>query len=280
MEKIKITLKPLLISAVIFVLSVTFAVAMGLSLRGCDSTPPVPDKKYSTKDYTYMIDISEFEDILNTTDEKYLMLVNKKNPLGETYEPEGIESVNPIGTQGDGYTLYGKTVELETATAAAARALIDEMRAQGFDEIFITSGYRSYDRQKSLFDNYVYDEWLKDNTLTLEQCEAKVLEYSAYPGTSEHQSGLCVDFITLDMKTDLVNYSEENTKGGVGFAETQEFEWLKENAHKFGFILRYHDGKQDITGYAYESWHYRFVGIDAATKIYNSGLTLEEWLGK
>ena len=146
--------------------------------------------------------------------------------------------------------------------------------------IFITSGYRSYARQKSLFDNYVYEEWLKDNSLTQSQLEAKVLQYSAYPGTSEHQSGLCLDLITSSMKEDLVNYASENSKGGIGFAETEEFEWLKENAHKFGFVLRYHDGKQDITGYAYESWHYRFVGIDAATKIYNSGLTLEEWLGK
>ena len=80
------------------------------------------------------------------------------------------------------------------------------------------------------------------------------------------------------MKSDLVNYTSENTKGGIGFAETDAFEWLCENAHKFGFILRYPDGKTDETGYSYESWHYRFVGVDAATKIYNANMTLEKWV--
>ena len=214
MQKIKMTPKPLIIALTVFVLSVAFAVTVGLCLRGCDSGIETPEKTYSTKDYKYMSDVSAVEGILNTTDEKYLLLVNKEHMLGESYIPDALESVDPDGTEGVIYTLYGKEVELEAATAAAARALIDEMRALGYSNIFITSGYRSYARQKSLFDNYVYDEW------------------------------------------------------------------LKENAHKFGFVLRYHDGKQDITGYAYESWHYRFVGIDAATKIYNSGLTLEEWLGK
>ena len=80
----------------------------------------------------------------------------------------------------------------------------------------------------------------------------------------------------------LWNYGNEtpNNPYDKGFAETAEYKWLKDNAHKFGFILRYPEDKTDITGYAYESWHYRFVGIDAATDIYESGLTLEEYLGK
>lgn len=261
--------KPLIISVAIFVAALAFAFTLGLVLRGCDTDK---FKTYTTDDFTYMSDISSVENILNTTDEKYLIIVNKQNPLGEEYKPESLMNVDKS------YTWYEKTVQLQEATAQAAIAMINEMKAAGIDDIYITSGYRSYDYQKTLFDNYMYEEYLKDKTLTKAQREEKVRQYSAYPGESEHQSGLCVDFITSDMKSDLVNYTNENTKGGIGFAETEAFSWLCENAHKFGFILRYPDGKTDETGYSYESWHYRFVGIDAATKIHNANTTLEGWV--
>ena len=261
--------KPFIISVVIFVAALVFAFTLGLVLHGCDFEM---FKTHTTEDFTYMSDISSVKGILNTRDKKYLLLVNKQNPLGETYVPEKLVDVDTS------YTWYEKSIQLESATAQAAMAMIREMRAAGIDDVYITSGYRSYEYQKTLFDNYMYEEYLKDKNLTKAEREEKVRQYSAYPGESEHQSGLCVDFITSQMKSDLVNYSVENTKGGIGFAETETFEWLCENAHKFGFILRYPDGKTDETGYSYESWHYRFVGIDAATKIHNSGKTLEEWV--
>ncbi len=264
-----IAIKPFIISVAIFVAAVAFALTLGLVLHGCDFGQ---FKTYTTEDFTYMSDISSVKDTLNTKDKKYLLLVNKQNPLGETYAPESIADVDTS------YTLYEKSVQLESATAQAAMAMIREMRAAGIDDIYITSGYRSYEYQKTLFDNYMYEEYIKDKTLTKAEREEIVRQYSAYPGESEHQSGLCVDFITSAMKGDLVNYTSENTKGGIGFAETEAFDWLCENAHKFGFILRYPDGKTDETGYSYESWHYRFVGIDAATKIHNSGKTLEKWV--
>lgn len=260
--------KPLVISVAIFVASLVFAIALGLVLRGCDSDK---FKTYTTNDFTYMSDISSAEKILNTKDDKYLIIANKQNPLGEDYEPE--ELVNLDKT----YTWYEKSIQLEDATAQAAIAMINEMKAAGIDDIYITSGYRSYDYQKTLFDNYMYEEYLKNKNLTKAEREEIVRQYSAYPGESEHQTGLCVDFITSAMKSDLVNYTSENAKGGIGFAETEAFEWLSENAHKFGFILRYPDGKTNETGYSYESWHYRFVGVDAATKIHNANMTLEEW---
>ncbi len=261
--------KPLIISVAIFVAALVFAFTLGLVLHGCDSDK---FKTYTTEDFKYMSDISSVEDILNTTDDIYLFVVNKQNPLGETYAPKSLADVDKS------YTWYEKEIQLESATALAAIAMINEMKAAGIDDIYITSGYRSYEYQKTLFDNYMYEEYLKDKTLTKAQREEIVRQYSAYPGESEHQSGLCVDFITSAMKSDLVNYTSENTKGGIGFAETDAFEWLSENSYKFGFILRYPDGKTDETGYSYESWHYRFVGIDAATKIHNANLTLEGWV--
>ena len=88
-----------------------------------------------------------------------------------------------------------------------------------------------------------------------------------------------MDLFVSPGMTELVNYGKETTAtGDIGFAETEEFRWLLENAHKFGFILRFPEDKTNITGYSYESWHFRFVGRDEATKIYQSGLCFEEYL--
>ena len=95
-----------------------------------------------------------------------------------------------------------------------------------------------------------------------------VLTYSAAPGTSEHHTGNAIDLIS----TNYVSLDET-------FAQNPAYEWLQQNAHRFGFILRYPADKTDITGYSYEPWHYRFVGADAATEIHERGLTLEEYLG-
>lgn len=86
--------------------------------------------------------------------------------------------------------------------------------------------------------------------------------YSARPGTSDHQTGLTIDFYPVSSK----------------FEQTKTFQFMMENGYKFGFILRFPEGKTDITGYMYESWHWRFVGREAATYIYENGVTLEEYL--
>ena len=97
-----------------------------------------------------------------------------------------------------------------------------------------------------------------------EQYDISTNGFAAKPGYSEHQTGLALDIVT------------HNTIGNQ-FEESDEFKWLKENAHKYGFILRYPKGKEEITGYAYESWHYRYLGTDLATKVYNSNITYEEY---
>ena len=131
--------------------------------------------------------------------------------------------------------------------------------------VYVTSAYRDYDYQVRVFEQYVKS--YTDKGYTREQAEAEVRKTSALPGTSEHQSGLCVDFM-YDNQSVLDNRFE-NSAG---------FRWLSENAYKYGFILRYPKDKTDITSYDYESWHFRYVGRDAATKIYFSGLCLEEYL--
>ena len=230
----------------------------------------------TSADYTYITDISAVSAALNTTDGYYLTLANKIYAVGEDYSPNDLIKVE------DKYCKDPSRTYLLSGNAYfAATALIEEMRANGFNSVAITSAYRSYDYQTTLYNKYFNEEKSAHPNWSDEQIKAQVLTYSAYPGTSEHQTGLCIDLITNEM-SGLWNYGCEtpNNPYDKGFAETAEYQWLKDNAHKFGFILRYPENKTDITGYSYESWHYRFVGIDAATDIYNQGITLEEYLGK
>ena len=108
----------------------------------------------------------------------------------------------------------------------------------------------------------------KKNSLDLADAHKVAQSYSAQPGQSEHQTGLCVDFITSEMNGNLTE----------AFENTEAFAWLAQNAYKFGFILRYPKDKESITGYTYEPWHYRFVGREAATDIYVGNMTLEQYL--
>lgn len=118
--------------------------------------------------------------------------------------------------------------------------------------INILSGYRDYTYQEKLYNNYI-KKYGKEKADT----------FSAQPGKSEHQTGLALDVGKLD----------------TSFGDTKEGKWLATNAHKYGFIIRYPKGKEKITGYEYEPWHIRYLGKDLATKVYKSGLTLEEYFG-
>ncbi len=120
--------------------------------------------------------------------------------------------------------------------------------------IYISSGFRSYTRQNSIYNNYVKQDG-----------KAKADTYSARPGHSEHQTGLAYDVNTIS----------------PAFDNTKEAKWLANNCYKYGFILRYPKGKDNETGYMYESWHFRYVGEDLATKLYNNGdwITLETYFG-
>jgi LAS superfamily LD-carboxypeptidase LdcB len=145
---------------------------------------------------------------------------------------------------------YG-TPSLNANALAQFNKLTQEAAKLGLS-IKCSSGYRSYSDQERIYNNYVaIDGIVKADT------------YSARPGHSEHQTGLAIDVNSIDYT----------------FLDTPECEWLAKNAHKFGFIIRYPKGKEAVTGYSYEPWHIRFLGVDTATAVYNSGLCLEEYLG-
>lgn len=142
-----------------------------------------------------------------------------------------------------------------------ARRAFDKMasdaKKQGFN-LTAFSTYRSYEYQQTLYNRYVQ----KDGKVAADR-------YSARPGYSEHQTGLAFD---------IGEVGKENLWLSERFGESEAGKWLVNNAHNYGFILRYPKGKENITGYMYESWHFRYLGVDLATKVKESGLTLEEYL--
>ena len=143
-----------------------------------------------------------------------------------------------------------------------ARAAFDTMKSSAAEDginLHAFSTYRDFARQKQLYESYV----AKDG-------QAAADRYSARPGYSEHQTGLTFD---------VGEVGKEQHWASSSFGETPGGQWLAENAHTYGFILRYPKGKEKITGYMHESWHFRYVGKDIATSIYQKGLTLEEYLG-
>jgi LAS superfamily LD-carboxypeptidase LdcB len=208
---------------------------------------------------SFKSDLSAFEEAMTASGDEYLMLVNKSTLLPSSHKPKSLVAVKDAK----------KEIELEATAERALEAMFIEMRACGYKDVFVTSAYRSYDYQVWLFNYYIEEEKAADRTLSDAEAREKVLRYSAAPGTSEHQSGLCVDLMTNGMR-----------ELDESFADEPVFEWLSENAWKFGFILRYPEDKVDVTLYDYEPWHYRFVGREAAYEIYRDGLCLEEYLAK
>ena len=119
-------------------------------------------------------------------------------------------------------------------------------------ELFIFSAYRSYDEQKQIYDNYVVSRGETDTD-----------RVSARPGFSEHQTGLAIDVNTTDF----------------GFENTKEGKWLAKHCVEYGFIIRFPEGKSEFTDFDYEPWHIRYLGVETAKKVDESGLCLEEYLG-
>ncbi|MCM3730100.1 M15 family metallopeptidase [Fictibacillus nanhaiensis] len=183
-----------------------------------------------------------------------LIVANKERNLPEDYVPADLVTPNvPFPFKED---LPKKKLRKEAALSV--EVLFKAAEEQGL-ELLAQSGYRSYDTQVSIF-AYNADQY----------GEEKANQTSAQPGQSEHQTGLSLDVTSPQVNYELV---EE-------FGETKEGKWLAENAHKYGFIIRYLKDKEEITGYQYEPWHLRYVGVEHAKEIHERGITLEEYLQK
>ena len=201
------------------------------------------------RDINIHLDKDFYEDTtLTNTDLDTAILVNKHYLLDENYIPEDLVNVSQNYSWGE--------VGSQKVREVAYNAFLDMWNSANLEGYYlmINSSYRSYIDQETVYNNYKNSSG-----------ERYADSIAARAGSSEHQTGLALDI-----------FSKNNTNKNT-FAETKEAKWLKENAHKFGFILRYPEDKVDITGYSYEAWHYRYVGIDIATYIYENNITFEEY---
>ena len=173
-----------------------------------------------------------------------IVLVNKYNYLSNDYVPKNLEKIDDKYSNGNKKLAHEARVAFEELAKNAKKDNIT---------IRAISTYRSYNYQKQLYNNYVSSSGRKEAN-----------RFSAKPGFSEHQTGLALD---CDNKVTIF----EN------FEKTESFKWMTQNAHKYGFILRYPKDKEHITGYKYESWHYRYVGVEIASYIKKNNITFDEY---
>ena len=193
-----------------------------------------------------MLESSNFYKDVNTiySPTTYDFIVNKNNKLTSDYVPSDLELIDNKYAYEDKYLRHEAKVAFEKMASDAKR--------DGFN-IIAVSTYRSYDYQDKLYNGYVKDKGFYYADMA-----------SARKGHSEHQTGLAVDV-------------SNNTLDYDNFEDTKEFTWMINNSYKYGFILRYPKAKFHITGFKYEPWHYRYVGVDVAKYIHDNDITLEEY---
>lgn len=217
-------------------------------------------KYHGTEGYDYdaivaSVNVGTIDDFYTNTkktnrDEGYAMIVNKYYELGSDYEPDDLVDIPWKYRLG----LENEAVKVRQVVYDAYMEMWEA--ANNEEEIYLLalSGYRSYQDQMKVYKQYE---------------DFKGTKYAdsiaARPGYSEHQTGLSLDIYSKECQTQS------------GFKDSKTYAWLIKNAHKYGFILRYPEGKQKLTGYNYESWHYRYVGVELATKVYEEGITYDEY---
>jgi D-alanyl-D-alanine carboxypeptidase len=186
-----------------------------------------------------------------TDPNSYWVVVNKLRPLNPlSYAPPDIVTV-PVA--------HDNPAQMRKVAADALVAMFAAGKAAGAGEMQVQSSYRSYSVQVR-----VYNGWV--SSLGQKQADAQ----SARPGFSEHQTGLAVDISTLPLRCALA----------ACFGTTPQGQWLAANAWRFGYLLRYPANKTAVTGYEYEPWHFRYIGVPLATEMHNEGVeTLEEFFG-
>lgn len=180
--------------------------------------------------------------------EGLLFLVNRQNMVSVAYEPDDLEMSD----------VPGQVRRMRPAAAAALREMFQACREETGCQLLSISGYRSYAKQEGIY---------RRKLRSVKGSTEKAQEYVAPPGASEHQTGLAMD-IGQKNKIHLE----------VSFRDTVGGKWCRENCWRFGFIMRYNEGWEEITGYSYEPWHFRYVGREFAKLIHDADVPLETWL--
>lgn len=248
------------------------SVSLSLMLVGCrqamtsEQTPPDSTDEATHESTDSTVDTSEQTSVFDEykwlqeelakaafEDDNAWVLIDKEHGLAEDFVPEDLVTIK--------VPTVNQMAEVNQMTDVASdhlTQLFDAAKRAGHD-LYATSGYRSYQTQEQLYNNYV-----------AQHGQAEADKFSAQPGHSEHQTGLAMDITSATVNHDL----------SQSFGETEEGQWLAENAHRFGFTMSYPEGKEHITGYMYEPWHFRFVGNELAELLYERNLTYGEYLAE
>lgn len=227
-------------------------VALGRYVEGRQAAETVQkkDNQYESLEKEYNSVKEQAEAQNEETRPWYLMLVNQSHPMEDGYVPE-------LANIDDSHQVDVRVLEpLQKMLKAAS----DE----GYS-LYVCSAYRSVDRQKELFNESMID--YVNQGMTYYEAAIETAKSIAWPGESEHATGLAMDIVSSD-------YAGLDEKQG----ETDDQKWLMEHCYEYGFILRYPKDKLEDTGIIYEPWHYRYVGVEAALEIRDQGVTLEEYL--
>lgn len=195
--------------------------------------------------------IAALKEGINANSQWALIFANPWQPLPEDFS---VKTKIVVGSYAVDERIY-----------SALTAMLRDARAQGLSPE-ICSAYRSVSKQTTIFNNQISQYMAKGYTRS--QAEAEAAKWVAIPGTSEHHTGLAVDIVASSYRQ--LNKAQENTA---------EQKWLMANAHKYGFILRYPENKVYVTGINYEPWHYRYVGKEIATFMFERDMCLEEFFG-
>ena len=233
-----------------------------------NNTEPAPDKEPTAREIAlsrqdFTIDPSTgLAKEIKVVDDNYTILVNRTHPLAQIYKPDDMVTVKYVVS---GVGVKGETDQLRKVAAKAFETMAEAAAEQEIN-IKMRTGYRSYEYQK----DRLYDPEVKNKG------KEEADKSTAMPGRSEHQTGLALDIGGESQKYAL----------SYDFGETKEGKWVAEHCHEYGFIIRYVDGTKKepgkLTGYVYEPWHIRYVGVEIATEMYRQGggkLTYEEYLG-
>ena len=219
---------------------------------GCGDSTEKKDNQYESLEKEYNSVKEQAEAQNEETRAWYLMLVNQSHPMEDGYVPE-------LANIDDSHQVDARVLEpLQNMLKAAS----DE----GYS-LYVCSAYRSVDRQKELFNESMID--YVNQGMTYYEAAIETAKSIAWPGESEHATGLAMDIVSSD-------YAGLDEKQG----ETDDQKWLMEHCYEYGFILRYPKDKSEDTGIIYEPWHYRYVGVEAALAIRDQGVTLEEYLNE
>lgn len=219
-----------------------------VSLEDLSPLKGIVPSSSGTSWWTYPSDIKG----VTRSGDDLLVLVNKEYQLPSTYAPSDLVSASLSGIR------KGESFMLRNILINDLKELVNDAKADGID-LSIRSGYRSYATQQS-----TYNYWVSYNGGSINAAD----KISARPGHSHHQLGTAVDFSSAEIQDGL----------GGSFGSTKASVWLADNAWKYGFAIGYPYGYESVTGYSYESWHYRYIGKTYAQEMHSNGMILELYL--